>query len=205
MGPWNPGEPHTLGPLLSKDSPGGGWGPGLVLRPQPRCTPTCAASRFQAKHTVGVFRGGGRLTPGKALGPPPCVLRRMPDGRGWPIGQEPVSFRSRFTCVSWRPFLRVIPDFPSQVVAHLFSSHAPQAAPQRLGKSSSVSRLYKAHTVAAKFQQSLLDLVEKMERSRGGVVGGRWAGPHRHLPSQKPHAALPLWLCPGVTPCSCAA
>lgn len=53
---------------------------------------------------------------------------------------------------------------PAQVVAHLFSSHAPQAAPQRLGKSSSVTRLYKAHTVAAKFQQSLLDLVEKMER-----------------------------------------
>uniref|UniRef100_A0A8C2YKT7 Unconventional myosin-XV n=1 Tax=Chinchilla lanigera TaxID=34839 RepID=A0A8C2YKT7_CHILA len=50
------------------------------------------------------------------------------------------------------------------VVAHLFSSHAPQAAPQRLGKSSSMTRLYKAHTVAAKFQQSLLDLVEKMER-----------------------------------------
>ncbi|ELV14015.1 Myosin-XV [Tupaia chinensis] len=52
----------------------------------------------------------------------------------------------------------------TRVVAHLFSSHAPQAAPQRPGKSSSVSRLYKAHTVAAKFQQSLLDLVEKMER-----------------------------------------
>ncbi|XP_069916157.1 unconventional myosin-XV [Oryctolagus cuniculus] len=52
----------------------------------------------------------------------------------------------------------------TRVVAHLFSSHSLQAAPQRLGKSSSVSRLYKAHTVAAKFQQSLLDLVEKMER-----------------------------------------
>uniref|UniRef100_A0A286XER4 Unconventional myosin-XV n=1 Tax=Cavia porcellus TaxID=10141 RepID=A0A286XER4_CAVPO len=52
----------------------------------------------------------------------------------------------------------------TRVVAHLFSSHAPQAAPQRLGKSSSMTRLYKAHTVAAKFQQSLLDLVEKMER-----------------------------------------
>ncbi|XP_032354863.1 unconventional myosin-XV [Camelus ferus] len=52
----------------------------------------------------------------------------------------------------------------TRVVAHLFSSHAPQAVPQRLGQSSSVSRLYKAHTVAAKFQQSLLDLVEKMER-----------------------------------------
>ncbi|XP_075415257.1 unconventional myosin-XV [Tenrec ecaudatus] len=52
----------------------------------------------------------------------------------------------------------------TRVVAHLFASHAPQAAPQRVGKSSSVTRLYKAHTVAAKFQQSLLDLVEKMER-----------------------------------------
>ncbi|EFB16037.1 hypothetical protein PANDA_012269, partial [Ailuropoda melanoleuca] len=52
----------------------------------------------------------------------------------------------------------------TRVVAYLFSSHAPQAAPQRLGKSSSVTRLHKAHTVAAKFQQSLLDLVEKMER-----------------------------------------
>ncbi|XP_006875611.1 PREDICTED: unconventional myosin-XV [Chrysochloris asiatica] len=52
----------------------------------------------------------------------------------------------------------------TRVVAHLFASHAPRAAPQRLGKSGSVTRLYKAHTVAAKFQQSLLDLVEKMER-----------------------------------------
>ncbi|KAM5262806.1 unconventional myosin-XV [Ctenodactylus gundi] len=51
-----------------------------------------------------------------------------------------------------------------RAVAHLFSSHAPQAAPQRLGKGSSVTRLHKAHTVAAKFQQSLLELVEKMER-----------------------------------------
>ncbi|XP_006901266.1 PREDICTED: unconventional myosin-XV [Elephantulus edwardii] len=52
----------------------------------------------------------------------------------------------------------------ARVVAHLFASHTPQVAPHRLGKSSSVTRLYKAHTVAAKFQQSLLDLVEKMER-----------------------------------------
>ncbi|XP_054991733.1 unconventional myosin-XV [Sorex araneus] len=50
----------------------------------------------------------------------------------------------------------------TRVVAHLFSSHTLQT-PQRLGKSSSVTRLHKAHTVAAKFQQSLLDLVEKME------------------------------------------
>ncbi|XP_027283093.1 unconventional myosin-XV isoform X2 [Cricetulus griseus] len=52
----------------------------------------------------------------------------------------------------------------TRVVAHLFSSYAAQTAPPRLGKSSSITRLYKAHTVAAKFQQSLLDLVEKMER-----------------------------------------
>ncbi|KAH0505963.1 Unconventional myosin-XV [Microtus ochrogaster] len=52
----------------------------------------------------------------------------------------------------------------TRVVAHLFSSHAAQTGPPRLGKSSSITRLYKAHTVAAKFQQSLLDLVEKMER-----------------------------------------
>lgn len=77
------------------------------------------------------------------------------------------SFRSPGPCLSVFPALT-----PAQVVAHLFSSHAPQAAPQRLGKSSSVTRLYKAHTVAAKFQQSLLDLVEKMERWGGGQVGG---------------------------------
>lgn len=65
---------------------------------------------------------------------------------------------------------------PIQVVAHLFSSHVPQAVPQRLGKSSSVTRLYKAHTVAAKFQQSLLDLVEKMERWVG--TGGQRTQPH---------------------------
>ncbi|CAH6786241.1 Myo15 [Phodopus roborovskii] len=52
----------------------------------------------------------------------------------------------------------------TRVVAHLFSSYAAQTGPPRLGKSSSITRLYKAHTVAAKFQQSLLDLVEKMER-----------------------------------------
>lgn len=68
---------------------------------------------------------------------------------------------SCLSCLDYGPGL--LPA-SAQVVAHLFSSHAPQATPQRLGKSSSVTRLYKAHTVAAKFQQSLLDLVEKMER-----------------------------------------
>ncbi|XP_045840099.1 unconventional myosin-XV [Meles meles] len=52
----------------------------------------------------------------------------------------------------------------TRVVAHLFASRAAQAAPQRPGRSGSTTRLHKAHTVAAKFQQSLLDLVEKMER-----------------------------------------
>lgn len=91
------------------------------------------------------------------------------------------------------------------MVAHLFSSHAPQAAPQRLGKSSSVSRLYKAHTVAAKFQQSLLDLVEKMER-------WVWQGVGTHPVTLGASTLLPQGftlpssqLCPGVTPCSSVA
>uniref|UniRef100_K7FSJ5 Myosin XVA n=1 Tax=Pelodiscus sinensis TaxID=13735 RepID=K7FSJ5_PELSI len=54
----------------------------------------------------------------------------------------------------------------TKVVANLFFSHAQQVAQQRtmMGKNSTVTRRYKAPTVAAKFQQSLLDLVEKMER-----------------------------------------
>ncbi|KAI4533391.1 hypothetical protein MG293_016410 [Ovis ammon polii] len=77
----------------------------------------------------------------------------------------------------------------TRVVAHLFSSHAPQAAPQRLGKSSSISRLYKAHTVAAKFQQSLLDLVEKMERWVWQLSPP--CDPEgKHPPSPGPHTAL---------------
>ncbi|XP_074867214.1 unconventional myosin-XV [Carettochelys insculpta] len=54
----------------------------------------------------------------------------------------------------------------TKVVANLFFSHAQLVAQQRtmMGKNSTVTRRYKAPTVAAKFQQSLLDLVEKMER-----------------------------------------
>ncbi|KAM3915876.1 unconventional myosin-XV [Leptodactylus fuscus] len=53
-----------------------------------------------------------------------------------------------------------------KVVANLFFSHAQVLAQQKsmMGKSSTVTRKIKAQTVAAKFQQSLLELVEKMER-----------------------------------------
>ncbi|XP_063171131.1 unconventional myosin-XV [Candoia aspera] len=53
-----------------------------------------------------------------------------------------------------------------KMVASLFFSHAQLVAQQRtmMGKSSTGKRKYKPQTVAAKFQQSLLDLVEKMER-----------------------------------------
>ncbi|KAM9305752.1 LOW QUALITY PROTEIN: unconventional myosin-XV [Gastrophryne carolinensis] len=53
-----------------------------------------------------------------------------------------------------------------KVVANLFFSHAQVLAQQKtmMGKSSTVTRKFKAQTVAAKFQQSLLELVEKMER-----------------------------------------
>eukprot|EP00079_Xenopus_tropicalis_P038968 XP_017952739.1 PREDICTED: unconventional myosin-XV [Xenopus tropicalis] len=53
-----------------------------------------------------------------------------------------------------------------KVVANLFFSHAQVLAQQKtmMGKSNTVTRKYKASTVAAKFQQSLLELVEKMER-----------------------------------------
>ncbi|XP_075037418.1 unconventional myosin-XV [Mixophyes fleayi] len=53
-----------------------------------------------------------------------------------------------------------------KVVANLFFSHAQVLAQQKtmMGKSSTMTRKYKAQTVAAKFQQSLLELVEKMER-----------------------------------------
>ncbi|KAM8960363.1 unconventional myosin-XV [Pelodytes ibericus] len=53
-----------------------------------------------------------------------------------------------------------------KVVANLFFSHAQVLAQQKtmMGKSSTVTRKYKAPTVAAKFQQSLLELVVKMER-----------------------------------------
>ncbi|XP_068102481.1 unconventional myosin-XV [Hyperolius riggenbachi] len=53
-----------------------------------------------------------------------------------------------------------------KVVANLFFSHAQVMAQQKtmMGKGSTATRKYKAQTVAAKFQQSLLELVEKMER-----------------------------------------
>ncbi|XP_039223849.1 unconventional myosin-XV isoform X3 [Crotalus tigris] len=53
-----------------------------------------------------------------------------------------------------------------KMVASLFFSHAQLVAQQRtmMGKNSTSKRKYKPQTVAAKFQQSLLDLVEKMER-----------------------------------------
>ncbi|XP_040297346.1 unconventional myosin-XV [Bufo bufo] len=53
-----------------------------------------------------------------------------------------------------------------KVVADLFFSHAQVLAQQKsmMGKSNTVTRKMKAQTVAAKFQQSLLELVEKMER-----------------------------------------
>ncbi|XP_040214368.1 unconventional myosin-XV [Rana temporaria] len=53
-----------------------------------------------------------------------------------------------------------------KVVGNLFFSHAQVLAQQKtmMGKSSTTTRKFKAQTVAAKFQQSLLELVEKMER-----------------------------------------
>lgn len=53
------------------------------------------------------------------------------------------------------------------MVSNLFLAHAETMAQQRGGrmrKSSSVTRKYQAPTVSSKFQQSLLELVEKMER-----------------------------------------
>lgn len=58
-----------------------------------------------------------------------------------------------------------------KVVANLFFGHAQVMARQRslIRRSSTRTRRYKAPTVAARFQQSLLELVEKMERSVDGV------------------------------------
>lgn len=60
-----------------------------------------------------------------------------------------------------------------KVVANLFFGHAQVMARQRslIRRSSTRTRRYKAPTVAARFQQSLLELVEKMERS----VWAGWA------------------------------
>lgn len=70
-------------------------------------------------------------------------------------------------------FLLPNPSHLPKVVANLFFGHAQVVARQRslIRRSSTRTRRYKAPTVAARFQQSLLDLVEKMERS--GQAG--WA------------------------------
>ncbi|XP_067317844.1 unconventional myosin-XV [Anolis sagrei] len=54
----------------------------------------------------------------------------------------------------------------TKMVANLFFSHAQVVAQQKtiMGRNSTGRRKYKPQTVAAKFQQSLLDLVDKMER-----------------------------------------
>ncbi|TRZ17116.1 hypothetical protein HGM15179_010015 [Zosterops borbonicus] len=59
----------------------------------------------------------------------------------------------------------------TKVVANLFFGHAQVVARQRslIRRSSTRTRRYKAPTVAARFQQSLLELVEKMERSEPGL------------------------------------
>ncbi|XP_042197097.1 unconventional myosin-XV [Callorhinchus milii] len=49
----------------------------------------------------------------------------------------------------------------TRMLVSLFSGHAVKAMPM---KSSTITRRYQAPTVAAKFQQSLMELVEKMER-----------------------------------------
>ncbi|KAL8175332.1 UNVERIFIED_CONTAM: Unconventional myosin-XV, partial [Gekko kuhli] len=53
-----------------------------------------------------------------------------------------------------------------KLVANLFFSHAQLVAQQKtmMGMSSSSRRKYKPPTIASRFQQSLLELVEKMER-----------------------------------------
>ncbi|KAM6055069.1 LOW QUALITY PROTEIN: unconventional myosin-XV [Chlamydotis macqueenii] len=76
----------------------------------------------------------------------------------------------------------------TKVVANLFFGHAQVMARQRslVRRSSTRTRRYKAPTVAARFQQSLLDLVEKMERSLwAGGAGSGQAGfvPHPTWPT----------------------
>lgn len=105
-------------------------------------------------------------------------------------------------CATTATFLLCNPSRPSKVVANLFFGHAQVLARQRslVRRSSTRTRRYKAPTVAARFQQSLLDLVEKMERSgRAGraLVAGLALSP---VPcgSCRPSNA-------GATPSSCAA
>nr|XP_014344251.1 PREDICTED: unconventional myosin-XV [Latimeria chalumnae] len=54
----------------------------------------------------------------------------------------------------------------TKMVANLFLNHAQFLTQQKtiLGRNSTVTRRYQAPTVAAKFQQSLMELVDKMER-----------------------------------------
>ncbi|XP_067238478.1 unconventional myosin-XV isoform X1 [Chanodichthys erythropterus] len=55
----------------------------------------------------------------------------------------------------------------NKMVAYLFMSYAEALNQQRshVGKNSTVTRRHQASTVAAKFQQSLMELIEKMERA----------------------------------------
>ncbi|XP_073801014.1 unconventional myosin-XV isoform X2 [Danio rerio] len=55
----------------------------------------------------------------------------------------------------------------NKMVAYLFMNYAEALNQQRsqIGKNSTVTRRHQASTVAAKFQQSLLELIEKMERA----------------------------------------
>ncbi|KAK4813380.1 hypothetical protein QYF61_004717 [Mycteria americana] len=84
----------------------------------------------------------------------------------------------------------------TKVVANLFFGHAQVMARQRslVRRSSTRTRRYKAPTVAARFQQSLLDLVEKMERCNPFFV--------RCLkPNNKKVRACPGLSCPRHCPC----
>lgn len=82
-------------------------------------------------------------------------------GSGW------AGKRSQETCAIPATFLLPNLSYLPKVVANLFFGHAQVLARQRslVRRSSTRTRRYKAPTVAARFQQSLLDLVERMERS----------------------------------------
>lgn len=71
-----------------------------------------------------------------------------------------------YCCTILAIFLLPNPFHLPKVVANLFFGHAQVLARQRslVRRSSTRTRRYKAPTVAARFQQSLLELVEKMER-----------------------------------------
>lgn len=77
------------------------------------------------------------------------------------------------SCTILATFLLSNASHLPKVVANLFFGHAQVMARQRslIRRSSTRTRRYKAPTVAARFQQSLLELVEKMERS----VWAGWA------------------------------